>query len=356
MTPGPTMFEWCRSHGAGLDRPGARRRGGCPGSDGLPDPTAGERVLRVRARPEPAAGARARWSIITHAQRAVDLCPAPHGEREVVVLEDGRDRLTADAVVLMNSHVDVRPAPAFAALAAFADDHGLTYLPPGYGGDLDLDLVEAGQDVIVRGFGLGLHRPDDLAHRGPGRRGSWHDDAGLRYQRPRAPSRTCSWGRGAGVPYHGKPMYRLQSAKPTATSSAPRGRDRAGRPRDADRLLRRPVAVDRPRGRPGRTTLELGWVIRAGSRWLVGVRRDVRRLDWGSPAYEAVDRLGRARSRRPVRPAGPGPSAPGASGADRDRVSPGCSATTSARPGPSQRRRVQRRSRGLPRPAGRACP
>ena len=141
--------------GVELTDAGARRRGGGPGTDGLPDPAAGECVLRVSR----TTGARRRApelvEIITHAQPAVDLLPSAAGRREVVVLEDGQ-RLTADAVVLVNSHVDVRPAPAFAGLAAFADDHGLTYVPPGYGGDLDLDLVAAGEDIIVRGFGLGF--------------------------------------------------------------------------------------------------------------------------------------------------------------------------------------------------------
>ena len=214
VTPGPTLFEWCRSHGVGPDDAALAAEAAALGPLDFPTRRLASAYFAF-AHATTRRRAPASMELITHAARAVDVVPAADGRREVVVLEDGR-RLTADAVVLATSHVDVRPAPVFAALGDFADEHGLTYVPPGYGGDLDLDLVEAGQDVLVRGFGLGF--VDLMVLLTEGRGGRFVPDGArgrLRYL-PSGAEPHLLVGSRRGVPYHCKPMYHLRAAKPGA--------------------------------------------------------------------------------------------------------------------------------------------
>ncbi|GAA1843730.1 FAD/NAD(P)-binding protein [Microlunatus capsulatus] len=219
VTPGPSLADWCRTAGAGLADPALVSEAAALGPLDFPTRRLASAYLaaaleRTLARLPPSV------TVVTHARRAVDLLTTGTGERDLVVLDDGT-RLAADAVVLLTSHVDVRPAPPFAALAAFADAHGLTYVPPGYGGDLDLELLRPGQDVLARGFGLGF--VDLMVLLTEGRGGKFVEDPDddapgrLRYEPSGAEPRLLVGSR-RGVPYHAKPMYRLRAAKPERTT------------------------------------------------------------------------------------------------------------------------------------------
>lgn len=70
-----------------------------------------------------------------------------------VELED-RAPLPADLLLLAAGHTDSRPNAARHELAAFARRHGGTYLGPSQASDAQVELLGAGQDVIVRGMGL----------------------------------------------------------------------------------------------------------------------------------------------------------------------------------------------------------
>ena len=70
-----------------------------------------------------------------------------------VELED-RAALRADLLLLAAGHTDARPNAARHELAAFARRHGGTYLGPSQASDAQVELLGAGQDVIVRGMGL----------------------------------------------------------------------------------------------------------------------------------------------------------------------------------------------------------
>ncbi|MGN7212936.1 FAD/NAD(P)-binding protein [Brachybacterium paraconglomeratum] len=70
-----------------------------------------------------------------------------------VELED-RAPLGADLLLLAAGHTDSRPNAARHELAAFARRHGGTYLGPSQASDAQVELLGAGQDVIVRGMGL----------------------------------------------------------------------------------------------------------------------------------------------------------------------------------------------------------
>ena len=213
VTPGPTMAEWCRTYGADLEDADLVAEAVALGPLDFPSRRLANAYFDFAVR-RTLARVPAELTLVTHAQRAVDLVGGA-GDREVVVLEDGQ-RVVADAVVLLNSHVDVRPAPRFAALASFAAERGLTYLPPGYAGDLDLSAVPAGQDVLVRGFGLDF--VDLMVLLTEGRGGTFvADGPRLRYQ-PSGAEPHLLVGSRRGVPYHAKPTYRLRAPKPAATA------------------------------------------------------------------------------------------------------------------------------------------
>ena len=215
VTPGPTLAEWASTYGVDLDDPDLAAEAAALGPLDFPSRLLGSAYFDFAVRrtldrvPD-------RMTLVTHTQRAVDVHPAgPDGGREVVVLEDG-EQVTADAVVLLNSHVDVRPAPRFAALAAFAQERGLTYLPPGYAGDLDLTGVPAGEDVLVRGFGLDF--VDLMVLLTEGRGGRYVTEGERLVYRPSGAEPHLLVGSRRGVPYHAKPMYRLRAGKPATTT------------------------------------------------------------------------------------------------------------------------------------------
>lgn len=314
VTPGPTLFEWCRTYGADLDDADLAAEADVLGPLEFPSRRLASAYLDFAVRrtlgrlPEG-------MTVVTHAQRAVDLQRAdgpggPDGApaREVVVLEDG-ETVVADAVVLLTSHVDVAPAPRFAALASFAEQHGLTYLPPGYAGDLDLDAVPAGEDVLVRGFGLDFVDLMVLLTEGRGGRFVADGDR-LRYTPSGAEPRLLVGSR-RGVPYHAKPMYRLRADKPASTTfctpEAVGALLRRGTPIDfwADLwpLMGREVAWGYYRelalGHPDR--VRVAWPELAGT---------FAALPWGSEAYhrwiaetvpDAADRFDPAALDRPLR-------------------------------------------------------
>ncbi|MGI3781953.1 MAG: FAD/NAD(P)-binding protein, partial [Janthinobacterium lividum] len=216
VTPGPTMAEWAGTYGVDLDDPALVAESLALGPLDFPSRRLASAYFDFAVRrtlervPE-------EMTLVTHAQRAVDLreSSAGHGVRQVVVLEDG-ELITADAVVLLNSHVDVRPAPHLAALAAFAAERGLTYLPPGYAGDLDLSVVPAGEDVLVRGFGLDFI--DLMVLLTEGRGGRYVSVGDRLVYEPSGAEPHLLVGSRRGVPYHAKPMYRLRAGKPSTTT------------------------------------------------------------------------------------------------------------------------------------------
>lgn len=132
-----------------------------------------------------------------------------------VELED-RAPLRADLLLLAAGHTDSRPNAARHELAAFARRHGGTYLGPSQASDAQVELLGAGQDVIVRGMGLAFIDLMALLTEGRGGRfvpaaeaESAGEDAaaGLRGRLDYLPSgeEPRLWvGSRRGVPYHSK--------------------------------------------------------------------------------------------------------------------------------------------------------
>lgn len=135
-----------------------------------------------------------------HTTRAVDVL---HGPR--VVLADGRT-LDVDAVVLAQGHLDAAPSDAEQELARRAEEHDLGFVPTGYTADLDLSVLQPGEDVVVRGAGLAFV---DLVTLLTGGRGGTHsrDDDGRLVYRPSGREPLLHVGSRRGVPYRAKLGY-----------------------------------------------------------------------------------------------------------------------------------------------------
>jgi uncharacterized NAD(P)/FAD-binding protein YdhS len=148
-------------------------------------------------------------TVTTHQERAVELT----GDHRVI-LESGLE-IRADVVVLAVGYLDRLPTASEAAWAAQAAGAGLTYIPPGYTADVDLDDLAAGDPVIVRGFGQAFIDLMVLVSEG---RGGWYDEAdGLLTYRPSGHEPTLYVGSRRGVPYHSKLGYTVAGTKPVPT-------------------------------------------------------------------------------------------------------------------------------------------
>ena len=138
-----------------------------------------------------------------HRRRVVDLRTDPTGAW--VVLDDGTE-LAADAVVLAQGHLDALPTPAEEEVACAAAEHGLTFVPTGYTADLDLAVLQPGEDVLVRGMGLAA--VDLVTLLTGGRGGEFdRDAAGTLVYRASGQEPVLHLGSRRGVPYRAKLGY-----------------------------------------------------------------------------------------------------------------------------------------------------
>jgi len=118
-----------------------------------------------------------------------------------VLLEDGPP-VDADAVILTTGHSDLVSGNRQRALAGFAENAGLVYIPAAHPLDLDLDQVRPGETVLVQGFGMNFFDLMSLLTIGRGGRFA----AGGRYL-PSGREPVLAAGSRRGVPYRAKPVY-----------------------------------------------------------------------------------------------------------------------------------------------------
>ncbi|MGW7679621.1 FAD/NAD(P)-binding protein [Kribbella sp. NPDC054772] len=203
ITPGPDLATWVAGEGAViLERAGLEP----PGPMDFPPRLVQAEYLawvweRV-VRDLPA-------TVTTHRERAVALMPDQR-----VILASGRE-IAADAVVLALGYLDRLPTASEAAWAAQAADAGLTYVPPGYTADVDLDGLWPNAPVIVRGFGQAFVDLMVLLTEG---RGGWYDECGgLLTYHPSGDEPILYVGSRRGVPYHAKLGYTVAGTKPVPT-------------------------------------------------------------------------------------------------------------------------------------------
>lgn len=223
--PGPTFWEWVAAGGGG--GPDGQPASADVDADGRADSGSflprttftgylDDVLDRVRADLPP-------WIHLTvHADTVLDVREAAAGPaRPRPAHEPGPDRdatqevvlasgtvLAADVVVLCQGHAPVEVEPALQRFADAAAAHGLTWIAPGYGADIDLDALGAGEAVLVRGLGLGFL--DEVVALTEGRGGRYERQPGgaLRYRASGAEPRLFAGSR-RGLPYHAKPVMEL---------------------------------------------------------------------------------------------------------------------------------------------------
>jgi uncharacterized NAD(P)/FAD-binding protein YdhS len=172
--------------------------------------------------------------VVHHHPRRVLRVGGPRDGRQQVWLE-GRPRpLLADAVVLALGHLDAELDDQQAELAAYARTHGLLHLPPDFTADSDLSSLEAGEPVLVRGFGLAF--VDLMVLLTEGRGGRYEGEAYI----PSGREPVLYVGSRRGVPYHSKIGYDWTGERPPLP--------RFFGPAEVDALLARRRGSPRPSG------------------------------------------------------------------------------------------------------------
>ncbi|MFF9626960.1 FAD/NAD(P)-binding protein [Streptomyces griseosporeus] len=140
-----------------------------------------------------------------HRSRAVAMADT-HGVTggpQGVRLADGTRLNDLDAIVLAQGHVPARLTPRQERTAALARIHYLTYVTPSNPADVDLDPIEPGKPVLIRGLGLNFF--DYMALLTHGRGGTYVRDSGgrLTYRPSGREPRMYATSR-RGVPYHAR--------------------------------------------------------------------------------------------------------------------------------------------------------
>lgn len=136
-----------------------------------------------------------------HQSRAVALDDGIDGQ-QVISLENESEPLLVDAVVLALGHTSTTLSGEEKRLLDFANENGLCYVPPANPADADLNLVKAGEAVILRGLGLNFF--DYMALLTIGRGGRFVRQQGrLVYEASGQEPRMVAGSR-RGIPYHAR--------------------------------------------------------------------------------------------------------------------------------------------------------
>ncbi|MCG8915110.1 FAD/NAD(P)-binding protein [Actinokineospora sp. PR83] len=210
VRPGPTLAEWAA---------GIRAAGG----EGVPEDLRAEfaEAAPTRFPTRRLQSAYLDWffrgvladlpptvEVVVHEDTAVDVTGDAGGPQSVRLAERA-EPLVVDMVVLAIGHLDVDPSPAQQALAEYAREHDLRYVPPAYTSDIDLSSLQPGEDVLVRGFGLAFI--DLMVLVTEGRGGRYETEGGALVYHPSGKEPHLHIGSRRGVPYRAKPEYRLRA-------------------------------------------------------------------------------------------------------------------------------------------------
>ncbi|AHW62677.1 Hypothetical protein CGLY_01145 [Corynebacterium glyciniphilum AJ 3170] len=228
---GPTMYEWIRllrgealeKEPEGADPTGAKTTLFSAHPATVPDGFAAE-IAESRPESHPSRalyGHYLQWVfdtvvarlpegmvLETHTTRATDITALDASGRDRITLQDGTV-IDADATVLALGWTDTEP-DALETFTAQSVEHypALVWVRPGNPADQDADALPAGEDVVVRGLGMGLF--DLMAMVTIDRGGRFLPDgsarSGLRYEPSgREPRLVVSSHH--GYPYQPKPVY-----------------------------------------------------------------------------------------------------------------------------------------------------
>ncbi len=230
IVPGPTLLEWSQ---AVLEDPRELARlspeivGELTSMTGMTFPTRRVQTgyldwVHRRVRAALPAGI----VVHDHAARAVALDNGIDGaDGSQIVTTSTGERITADVVVLSLGHLDAHLSRDDDAIAEFARRHGLVFHAAGHTAEFDLSDIDAGADVIARGFGQAFTDLVAMLTEGRGGRfvtetngpagatgatGATDTPSPLRYEASgREP--LIHVGSRRGVPYRSKLDYRLQA-------------------------------------------------------------------------------------------------------------------------------------------------
>ncbi|MEY8566617.1 FAD/NAD(P)-binding protein [Corynebacteriaceae bacterium 7-707] len=144
----------------------------------------------------------------THTTRATDVTADDRSGRDRVTLQDGTV-IDADATVLAQGWTDTEPDALETFTAQSVDLYPeLVWVRPGNPADQDVHALPAGEDVVVRGLGMGLF--DLMAMVTVDRGGRFLPDdtarSGLRYE-PSGHEPRLVVSSHHGYPYQPKPVY-----------------------------------------------------------------------------------------------------------------------------------------------------
>ncbi|MEV6280218.1 FAD/NAD(P)-binding protein [Nocardia sp. NPDC051832] len=202
---GPSLHEW--AHSAAIAELPERLRAEAArlGADSYPSRVLYGYYLRwtlwhvLRSAP-------ATVTVVLHRNRAVDLRDGPAGTQEIA-LDSGRSERRwlrgLDAVVLAQGHLSHELDGPDAALAEFAESHGLHYIPPGNPAEADLAGIGAGDRVVLRGLGLNFFDHMALLTVGRGGHFARDRDSRLVYHPSGLEPRLVAGSR-RGVPFHAR--------------------------------------------------------------------------------------------------------------------------------------------------------
>ena len=148
--------------------------------------------------------------VITHASAVVDLFDGDDG-RQWVVLDVPTRSPSSSTSSCSRSVISTRfPTTRGRALAQFAGEHQLAYVPCGHTADQDLSVLAPGEDVLVLGLGQAFTDLLVLVTEGRGGRFVDRPDGTLVYE-PSGLEPVLHVGSRRGVPYRSKLTYRLQA-------------------------------------------------------------------------------------------------------------------------------------------------
>lgn len=151
---GPSLADWAAERDlAHLGVPA----GGLRGSDFAPRRVQAEYLAWAYARAVEALPAGVELETV----RGRALAAEPFGDQHIVSYEERGPAgepvyhsVLADGLVLAQGFLEVADDAETATLRKQAAAHGLGYIAPGYTADVDLSVLPAGEDVLVRGMGL----------------------------------------------------------------------------------------------------------------------------------------------------------------------------------------------------------
>ncbi|WP_291476041.1 FAD/NAD(P)-binding protein [Corynebacterium sp.] len=171
-------------------------------------------------------------TVTGHRTRAEYVTPSDGGIRQVR-LADGTE-LRADVVLLAQGHLDVDPGDAGTV--------GEGHIPPGYTVDQDFSAIPAGEDVLVRGFGLAFIDLMEILTEGRGGRFDRRAGEPVPTYVPSGREPVLWVGSRRGVPYRSKPVdgppaVELRHLVPETLDRVPRTADGQLVPGHLQRLL-----------------------------------------------------------------------------------------------------------------------